>query len=402
MASIKTVLRKTQLSDGKYPICLRVTKDRKSKFFKTIYNASTKEWNKNEGRFNSKKKDHLKHNEFLSGFENRAAKILGDLDLNKEFYTLDDFEKELRVNTNPLNKNVFILWDELIKEMELAGRMGNARAYQDTYNSVKLFNNKSNDLSFNDITPAFLSKYEAFLRSRGGTDGGIGVKMREIRALYNKAIERGIEKKVNYPFSKYKISRLKGKGIKRALGIKDVQKIINVDLSNHPHLVNSRNYFVFSFYTRGMNFADMMKLRFEDISDDRIYYIRSKTNGNFIVKILPPVQDIIAHYKYRKINKYLFPILLKEDLTPQQLENRKKKVLKKYNKDLKEIAKICKIDKPITSYVARHSYANCLKEKGVSTDIISESMGHQDLATTKAYLKELDSSLLDQASELLL
>ncbi|MEL4306924.1 site-specific integrase [Joostella sp. CR20] len=402
MASIKTVLRKTQLSDGKYPICLRVTKDRKSKFFKTIYNASTKEWNKNEGRFNSKKKDYLKHNEFLSGFENRAAKILGDLDLNKENYTLDDFEKELRVNTNPLNKNIFKLWDELINEMELAGRMGNARAYKDTYNSVMLFNNKSKNLSFDDVTPAFLSKYEAFLRSRGGTDGGIGVKMREIRALYNKAIERGIEKKENYPFSKYKISRLKGKGIKRALGLKEVQKIINIDLSNHPHLVNSRNYFVFSFYTRGMNFADMMKLRFEDISEDRIYYVRSKTNGNFIVKILPPVKEIISYYQKRRINKYLFPILLKENLTPQQLENRKKKALKKYNKDLKEIAKLCKIQKSITSYVARHSYANCLKEKGVATDIISESMGHQDLATTKAYLKELDSSLLDQASELLL
>lgn len=87
---------------------------------------------------------------------------------------------------------------------------------------------------------------------------------------------------------------------------------------------------------------------------------------------------------------------------PPQLENRKSKTLKKFNKDLKEIARICDIDKNISSYVARHSFANCLKQKGVATDIISESMGHQNLAITQAYLKELDSTVLDEASALLL
>ncbi len=89
-------------------------------------------------------------------------------------------------------------------------------------------------------------------------------------------------------------------------------------------------------------------------------------------------------------------------LTPSQLENRKHKTLQRYNKDLKEIAQICGIDKPLSSYVARHSFANCLKQKGVATDVISESMGHQNLAITQAYLKELDSTVLDEASELLL
>jgi len=100
--------------------------------------------------------------------------------------------------------------------------------------------------------------------------------------------------------------------------------------------------------------------------------------------------------------KYVFPILLKDNLTPSQLGNRKQKTLQRYNKDLKEIAKICEIDKPISSYVARHSFANCLKQKGVATDVISESMGHQNLAITQAYLKELDSSVLDDACKLLL
>ncbi len=88
-------------------------------------------------------------------------------------------------------------------------------------------------------------------------------------------------------------------------------------------------------------------------------------------------------------------------MTPIQIEYRKAKTLTKCNRDLKEIAGICKIDKPITSYMARHSFANCLKQKGVATDVISESMGHQNLAVTQAYLKNLDSSILDQANALL-
>jgi site-specific recombinase XerD len=73
-----------------------------------------------------------------------------------------------------------------------------------------------------------------------------------------------------------------------------------------------------------------------------------------------------------------------------------------YNKELKEIAKLCKITKNVSSYVARHSFANCLKQKGVATDVISESLGHQNLAVTQAYLKELDTEIVDKALEVLL
>ena len=152
-----------------------------------------------------------------------------------------------------------------------------------------------------------------------------------------------------------------------------------------------------------MNYADMMKLEWKDVIDGQIYYTRSKTKANFRIKILPPVQKILNYYKeHQNGSKYIFPILLKDKMSPTQIENRKKKTLTRYNQKLKEIAKLCKIEKNVSSYVARHSYANSLKQKGISTDIISESMGHQNLAITQAYLKELDNSLVDEAMEVLL
>lgn len=226
--------------------------------------------------------------------------------------------------------------------------------------------------------------------------------MRALRALYNVAIQRNMEKEEYYPFKTYKISKLKGKGVKRALSMEDVMKIVSLDLKQYPWLTNSRNYFVFSFYTRGMNFADMMRLEWKQIDDERIYYTRSKTKGTFIIKIVPPVRDILDYYKEQKRDtKYVLPILLHDNLTPSQVANRKHKVLQRYNLQLKEIAEICSINKTLSSYIARHSFANCLKQKGIATDIISESLGHQNLAVTQAYLKEQDSSILDEAVELL-
>ncbi|MCL8008790.1 site-specific integrase, partial [Gelidibacter japonicus] len=383
MATVKTVLRKTRLADGSYPISLRVSKDRQSKYFQTIFRAFPNEWNPTSGSFTSKNTNNIQNNRLLLKFKDRALKILSDLEMDKSDFTLKDFENRFRIVSNPLQQNFFYFWDEIIGEMTYAGRTGNARVNKNSFNSLKKFN-EGTRLNFKEITPSFLYKYEAFLRSRGGSDGGIGVRMRAIRAIYNFAIERKIAKEQDYPFKVYKVSKLKGKNLKKALTMEEVLKIRDLDLEENPSLVNTRNYFIFSFYTRGMNFTDMMKLEWKDIDQDKIYYTRSKTKGNFQIKIVLPVQEILSHYKqFSKGTKYVFPILLKNSLMPSQIENRKHKVLLRYNKELKEIAKICEINKPISSYVARHSFANCLKQKGVATDIISESMGHQNLAVTQ-------------------
>ncbi|MDT0689720.1 site-specific integrase [Salegentibacter sp. F188] len=402
MVNIKIIIRKKRLSNGQYPIYLRVTKDRKSKYFKTIFNVLEIEWDSASGRFRKSNPNYIQNNRLLLKIQERVYKLLTELELEKEDFSLEDFEKRFRVEKNPHKNNFFAFWQEVIDEMEASGRAGNARANKDSYRSLKLFN-RSTNLKFQEVTAAFLSKYEVFLRARGGSDGGIGVRMRAIRAVYNRAIDRNVIKATSYPFRSYKISRLKGKGQKKALTIEQVQSIVKMDIDSYPHLINSRNYFVFSFYTRGMNFADAMKLEWKDIKGDRIFYTRSKTKGNFRIKILPPVEEILNFYKSAPNGtKYVFPILLKNNLSPQQIEDRKSKTLKRFNKDLKEIARICEIDKIVTSYVARHSFANCLKRKGIATDIISESMGHKNLTVTQAYLKELDSSLLDEASEKLL
>jgi site-specific recombinase XerD len=122
-----------------------------------------------------------------------------------------------------------------------------------------------------------------------------------------------------------------------------------------------------------------------------------------LVKILPPVQDVLNLY-ISQDNKtdYVFPILLKNDLTPVQIENRKHKTLKKFNSELKELARLAKVAKTVTTYTIRHSYATNLKQLGVSTDKISESMGHSSLEVTNSYLKNFETDIIDEANKSLL
>ena len=225
MISFKTVLRKKKLSTGRYPIYLRITKDRKSIFFRTPYTSTEDEWDSKQGKFNKQSSYFLEKNRLLLKFIDQATNVVTRLQQEKGYYSLLDIETGLRVESNPVSSSVFAFWDEIIDEMEKAGRTGNARIYRDTSKSFRKYC-KHRILHFEEVTPAFLEKYEVYLRSRSGTDGGIAVQMRTFRALFNMAINRGLIKQDIYPFNVYKISKLKGRGVKKALSLEDVQKCL--------------------------------------------------------------------------------------------------------------------------------------------------------------------------------
>lgn len=397
--SIKFVLQNKPNSDGLYSVALRITKDRKKKEISLGFRCEIDEF-ENE-RFTKKHKLSKKRNIILSELNLKALTIIDDFEANKENFSLKDFELKF-IGKEKKEVLVFDFFDEIVEDLVKSGKTGNARVYKDTKNSLKKFAN-NDQLRFKDITVNFLEKYEVHLRQNNNNDGGIAVKMRQLRALFNDAIKRGFAKEDIYPFKHYKVSKLRGKAVKRALSIEDVKKLLAIDIDKYPHLLNSFNYFVFSYYNRGMNFIDLMKLRWSDIQGDNIIYTRSKTKSRFVIKMLEPAKKVIEYYsKNKKSEIYVFPLIVNENATPEQLENRKLKTLKKFNKDLKELSKIAEVESNVTSYVIRHSYATNLKFLGVSSDIISQSMGHSNVEITMTYLKEFENDILDSENEKLL
>jgi len=395
-ANIKIVLTNKISADGKYGIYLRITKNRKKKEI-NIGLRCRKEHFLNE-QLTKEHPNYKTANRVILKEKSRAEDIINDFRLRGYNFTLNEFENVFRDKDSNTETSVIKLFDEIIEELETAGRIGNAKAYRETKNAIMRFTTGKKIL-FRDVTPAFLEKFEAYMRSRGNKDGGIAIKMKELCALFNTAIRRKLITQEIYPFKDYKISRLKPQKNKRALTVEDFKKIRDLDLSDNPYLIEAQHYFLFSFYARGINFVDTMKLKWADIVDNRIYYTRAKTKGKFNIEITPEIQRILDYYKSQNgLTEYVFPILLKDDLTPKQIEYRKELALGTYNRKLKQIAKLAGVEKNLTSYVARHSFATIHKQMGTSIAVISELMGHADVQITMTYLKEFDTDFLDKES----
>ncbi|MEH6764112.1 MAG: site-specific integrase [Aequorivita antarctica] len=396
---ITILIRSKKLANGEHPIVLRITKEKKSKIISLGLSCLKSHWK--SGEISKKNPAASVKNRIILKQKQKALKIIDDFNLDEVDFTLNQFEEMFRGKKSS-KVTVAEFWKEKISDLNEAGRTGNARAYKDVYSSFFKFQ-KNKNLVFREITPALLDKYETYLRSKRNTDGGIGLKMREIRALFNDAIKKGIVDEKYYPFKVYKISKLKGKGIKKAITRAEMKLMEAVDTDEYPHLVDTKNYMIFSYYMGGMNFIDLMKLKWDNIHQERILYIRSKTKGRFSVKMVEPVKKVISYYKSQnRITPYVFPILLKENLSPIQVENRKHKTLRKFNKQLKEIAKIQGVKQNVTSYVIRHSYATNLKFAGISSDLIGQSMGHSDVSVTNSYLKDFEDTVIDDAMSKLL
>ncbi|WP_158730231.1 MULTISPECIES: site-specific integrase [unclassified Flavobacterium] len=399
-ASIKIVLGSKPMSNGYHTVYLSVIKNRKRKNI-SLGLKCLKENFGNE-QFTKKHNDYKAENLLLNNYKSRANQIIRDFQLDNLNYTLADFEVKFR-GTDAIEKdiNVIDFYNEIIDEMTRSGNISNARAYQSTRDSIVKFKGKK--IKFKDINTTFLEKYEVFLRENGNQNGGISFKMRGFKALFNKARNRQIIPKNPYPFENYKVSKLKGATTKRALTIEDVKKVLKINILEYPHLQNTFNYFLFSYYCRGINFIDMMKLKWSNIQGENIYYTRSKTKRQFVIRILEPVSLILNYYRKSQINsQFIFPILVDENMNPTQFANRRINTLKKFNNDLKELAKIAGVDSNISSYVIRHSYATNMKFLGVSSDIISQSMGHSNVEITQSYLKEFENVTLDIENEKLL
>ncbi|MBU2949705.1 site-specific integrase [Tamlana agarivorans] len=401
MSSIKILLRKKANKQGLYPVILQVINNRKVKIISLGLECGLNEWDNENICFKKNHKNYIQRNRLLLKLKDRALKIIDDYRMDNVDYNLKEFEQKFR-GISSSNITVFDFWKEQIEDKMLTGRTGSARVGKDTLRTLSQYYKKS-DLEFKEITPYFLNKFEIYLRKRGYTDGGLGVRMRELRALFNKAIENGIVDEKYYPFKKYKVSKFKSGNVKKALTRKEVKKIEELEVSSSPLFVDAKNYFMFSYYTRGMNFYDMMFLKWSDISNDKIYYKRSKTKGNFTIKIIEPVSKILQFYRNQnRPTDFVFPILLQNEMTPQQIENRKNKVLRRYNKRLSEIGDLLEIPIKVTSYTARHSFATNLKYAGISTDIISELLGHADVKITRSYLKDFEDDIIDNAVDKLL
>jgi integrase len=289
-------------------------------------------------------------------------------------------------------QDFFEFADRIIKDLTEAKRIGTKKSYQCTIDVLEKFHG-SRKLTFAQIDYEFLMKFETKHYAKGLGANGLSVYMRNIRSLYNRAIKAKVADEKLYPFKAYKIKSEPTR--KRAIGEDALNSIIALELDSTHTLFHARNYFVASYMMYGMNFTDMAYMTEASLMDGRVQYRRSKTSKLYDIKITPALQEILDYYRsHRKGNSpYLFPIIKRTSAEGQDKDIQWAR--KRYNKKLKELAKVCGISANLTSYVSRHSFASQAVLLEIPVLAVSTMLGHSSLKTTQIYLAGLPTQMMD-------
>lgn len=294
------------------------------------------------------------------------------------------------------NTTVFAFMQAQIERLKLQGKIRTSETYQSTLNSFKRFRNNK-DMELVNLDAFTIESFENYLRSLGLVRNTTSFYLRILRTVYNLAVEQELIMQTS-PF-RHVYTGI-DKTIKRAISIKEIKKIKNLDLSHDPALDLAKDLFLFSFYTRGMSFIDMAYLRKRDLRHNVLSYFRKKTGQRLCIRWEKEMESIISKYSYiTNATPYLLPIIYE---TNGQERMQYKNSIKKVNRNLKKISALIGLPVPITMYVARHSWASIAQEKSIPLSIISEGMGHDSEATTQIYLSSLDATLVDKANHKIL
>ena len=437
------------LADGSHPFLVRITKDRKRKYIATGLSLLPRYWNAEKSNYRDavRKSYPEPYREQLikdlTDWETKyseAANTLASADEQHDAPAVAAKAIEGRKAARRIKLLAYC--DELSAGYLKTGQAGNATVYRDLRNQLaKFVASEANapapptgrgqadawtawisryDVPLDRVNVQFCTQWEQTLRATGIKEITLSLRFRTLRAVLNQAIAAGLVKPTAYPFArtvaekhKLQVGKFDVSTGKRAISRDELRNLEALTpVTDRQRL--AKDVFLFSFYGGGINFVELAQLRWHDLSGvavgtghaDRLHYVRQKTGGKFSLRLLAPAAAIVAAYRpftFATSDSYVFPVLdSAKHVSPAQVTNRLHKVLGQVNSDLKTLGQLAGIATPLTTYVARHTFATTLRMSGAGTAIISQAMGHKTEAITTVYLDSFASELIDTAFEGLL
>lgn len=269
--------------------------------------------------------------------------------------------------------------------------------YQNTLKRILQFSPKAETLSFEDITKDWLIDFENFLKPFNPSKNTRNIHLRNIRAVFNDAIDNDITH--FYPFRKFKIKPELTP--KRSLSVDDLRSLFNYPCEEWQQ--KYIDIFKLTFLLIGINLIDLCSL--ENIENGYITYNRAKTHRLYNIKVEPEALELIQKYKGKNLL-----LSFSENVTDY------KNITKKVDKELKRIGPVTLIPNPSKSkykhkllkqrkglfpklslYWARHSWATTAAELEIPKETIAAALGHGGNDVTDIYIK-FDSRKIDDAN----
>ena len=310
--------------------------------------------------------------------------------ISKDF-TADDVVSAYQQKTSEASLQNFM--QHRIAALRRLGRDGTAEGFLSTLNSFLRFRG-GQDVFLDGIDSNQMQLYEAYLRRTGISKNSSSFYMRNLRTVYNQAVEQQLISD-RRPFRRVYVGI--DKTVKRAISLCQIRRLKGLDLSDSPKLAFARDMFMFSFYTRGMSFVDMAYLTSANLRSGYLVYQRQKTRQQLSVKWEREMQEIVDRYA-SECTSFLLPIIKTENGQRSDYKRAQHRV----NYHLATLTERLQLSHPLTMYVARHSWASIARSKNIATSVISEGLGHDSELTTQIYLAQIDTAQVDRANKKIL
>lgn len=292
--------------------------------------------------------------------------------------------------SKPATTGFFAFMESIILQLKAKDKVRTAETYRVAMGSLKKYRNDE-DFAINELTGQMMEGYEAWLKGRKAMMNTTSFYMRILRAVYNRAVERHLVTDQK-PFAKVYTGN--AKTAKRAVGIETIRQLEKMPLDS-KYARYARDMFLFSFYTRGMSFVDMTYLRKDNLQNGMLVYCRRKTGQRLAIRWESQMQQIVDRNP-QATDCYLLPIIKKcNGKERSQYRHQQRRI----NEELHEISESLGLKRPLTMYVARHSWASIAHSLDTPISIISQGMGHDSEKTTQIYLKELDNNRIDDLNK---
>lgn len=408
-AKFKVILHDSEskkLSDGGYRIYLRVTKDRKRKYYSLNLSALPEEWNPDAEKFRDDE-TYQTENAYLLQVRAKAGRIIQDLS-REAFesgidYTLSDFDKKFGTKKSvSLAKESF---KEHVKDLRDENMIGNAICYERTMDMLSKFDPKFEKIYLREIDFDYVNKFNKWLIKRGSNPNTRKYYLKTLRALLRVRMEGDKALEKSYPFWRFKINKIHAEANIKEFPDKYLKKLKQARYTGSKE--DARRLWLFSYYCRGMSFVDMAYLTKDNIEirdkGEYIKYQRRKTRntkeeGTYIsILITDTIREYLEYFKTRPlIEPYLLPVMSKDLKDEAKQYNHYRDRYKKLMQWLRKINKELEFEGiKLTYHLARHTYAKALQGKA-DQYIIQKSLGHSDPKTTEGY----QNSFQDQIDEL--
>lgn len=397
MATIRAVLRKKANTAGLFPLAIRVTKDRKSTFLYTGQYIDEKFW---DAKYSRIKKSHPNSNR-LNNLLTKKLSEANDKLVASENENGDDSVKRIKKKIIGKSKMDFFQASELFLSNLLKRKKFNQKYNQEKRLDIfKSFLGRKN-LSFSDLDFTLLKQFETYLLYERKVAPRTAINyLMLIRTVYNFARKEYHVDDSNYPFGKGKIQIKFPESEKIGLNKAEVQ-LLETASGITPAQQHAVNTWLTSFYFAGVRVADVIKLKWRDFKNGRLYYRMGKNQKLQSLVVPDKAKKILDEYAASRKSKddFIFPYLKESDFkNEKKLAIRIKTITRNLNRRLELVAENLGIDKKLSMHIARHSFGNISGDK-IPLHMLQKLYRHSSITTTVNYQSNFMHKETDDALE---